>query len=83
MTVYPLRTALSAALTPGDSDEAEVSALPAWGLAAALLCLFALTMLASIEPFRYPGVGRHLTASVAFAAYILGWKEIFRRYLAS
>ncbi|HEY0787028.1 MAG TPA: hypothetical protein VGE86_00190, partial [Thermoanaerobaculia bacterium] len=67
--------------TPDDSSSDADVIVPAWLLAIALLVFFALITLGSIEPFHYDGVGRHLAVSAALAAYLLVWKEIFRRYL--
>jgi hypothetical protein len=82
MTVYPSRFPIAQRsdpfLDPGD-DEASI--LPAWLLATVLVAFFALLTLSRMEPFHYDGVGRHLAVAALFVAYMVVWKEIFRRYL--
>ncbi len=81
MTVFPLRTTLYRRDEALPDGEEATSIVPAWLLAVALTTFFGLVTLSQIEPFHYEGVGRHLTVTALFALYILGWKEVFRRYV--
>jgi hypothetical protein len=81
MTVYASRTLFPSPKPRRTAFDDDDSILPAWVLAAALMGFFGLITLASIEPFRYDGIARHLVVAALFTLYILGWKEVFRRYL--
>ena len=79
MTVYQFTTPPAQPYLP---DDENASVIPAWLLAISLLTFFGLVTLSSIEPFHYEGVGRHLTVTALFVLYLLGWKEVFRRFVA-
>ncbi len=80
MSVYPSRTIFTHHEFPPEED--GLSILPAWLLATVLITFFALVTLANTEPFHYEGAGRHVAVAALVVAYLLAWKEVFRRYIA-
>lgn len=80
MSVFPSRAFFPARPDIPQHEEATAFVSPAL-LSAILLTLFGLSALAAIEPFRYEGAGRHVAFVGCAVAYLLVWKEVFRRYL--